>query len=108
MYGSRHWRIEKSDHRIKVWCCNSYDGHIVARGSRTKTTHAERSAIQQALNDRVDLKGHYAIRELCRAARPAQKVQSCADFIVSSGLQEVFISRYDPNPIINRHGWKRL
>ncbi|WP_427999958.1 deaminase [Acidovorax sp.] len=102
--------MRKSDTAVKVGVVIVVDGSIVASAFRAKGEHAERAAIQLARERGVNLGKAilYATLEPCVDLRPGQQIQCCADLIVSSGIKEVVIGRYDPNPNIYRQGWRRL
>lgn len=102
--------MRKSDTSVKVGVVIVVDGRIVSSAFRTKGEHAERAAIRLAGERGANLKKAvlYTTLEPCVDIRPGQQVECCADLIVSSGIKEVVIGRYDPNPNIYRQGWKRL
>ncbi|WDZ97336.1 deaminase [Herbaspirillum sp. WKF16] len=102
--------MRKSDAQVKVGAVIVVDGQIVASACRTKNEHAERAAIRLATERGVKIKNAtlYATLEPCVELRPGQQVPCCADLVVSSGIKEVVIGRYDPNPNVCRQGWKRL
>jgi diaminohydroxyphosphoribosylaminopyrimidine deaminase / 5-amino-6-(5-phosphoribosylamino)uracil reductase len=87
------------------------DGNIVSVGHRKIGTHAERAAIEDAQAHNVKLKGAtiYTTLEPCVSiGRGHKSKESCASLISSVGISEVVIGRYDPNPHVNRIGWKAL
>lgn len=102
--------MKKSDTPVKVGATIVVDGEIVASAFRTEGQHAERAAIRLAQQRGVNLDKAilYATLEPCVGLRAGQQTQCCADLIVSAGIKEVVIGRYDPNPNIYRQGWKRL
>ncbi|WP_169805875.1 deaminase [Azohydromonas lata] len=102
--------MEKCDGKVKVGAVLVVDGEVVAVGSKMGGTHAERSAIEAARERGLNLKraALYTTLEPCVDINTGQRRQCCADLIVSEGIPEVIIGRYDPNPNVYRKGWKRL
>jgi diaminohydroxyphosphoribosylaminopyrimidine deaminase/5-amino-6-(5-phosphoribosylamino)uracil reductase len=99
--------------------CNEYprvgaviakDGKVLATGHRgeIQCRHAERVAIEKL--SREDLFGStiYTTLEPCVKLHNDQDVESCAELIVSSGINEVFIGVLDPNGTIYSQGFRFL
>lgn len=85
------------------------NGQIVSVGHRMPGTHAERAAVEAAKAQGVDLHGStiYTTLEPCVTIGPNGR-ESCAALIARVGVSTVVIGRFDPNPKINRKGWKTL
>lgn len=88
------------------------NGKIVAKAYRSKCgkdSHAEHCALEEARNERTDIKGStvYTTLEPCNVVKSAVKVP-CADQLIAAGVSEVYIGSYDRNPAIYRQGWKKL
>lgn len=85
-------------------------GKILSTGHRgeIKYVHAERVAIQKLSPEEVSGSTIYTTLEPCVELHNDQKIKSCADFIISSGIREVFIGVLDPNGTIYSHGFRRL
>lgn len=83
---------------------------VVATGFKTQSSHAERAAIEQAINAGLSVKDAvlYTTLEPCVQMREAQVTACCADLIASVGIKKVFIGQSDPNPRVVRKGWRRL
>lgn len=94
----------------KVGAVLVIDDVIVAKGYKTKELHAERLVIESALSNSLDLRRAvlFTTLEPCISIRQNQKRQSCSDFIIQSGLKNVYIGSYDDHPNIYRKGWKAL
>ena len=102
--------MKKGVTSVKVGAAIVVDGEVVASATRAPGKHAERAAIELANERGVNLKKAilYATLEPCVDLRPGQLTQCCADLIVASGIKEVVIGCYDPNPHVYRQGWRRL
>jgi diaminohydroxyphosphoribosylaminopyrimidine deaminase / 5-amino-6-(5-phosphoribosylamino)uracil reductase len=94
---------------IKVGAVLVAKGDVVAVEAKG-AKHAERAAIEQARAQGIDLRGStlYTTLEPCVEGHAAQTTESCAALISSVGIGTVFIGRYDPNPLVNRRGWRCL
>ena len=83
---------------------------VLSTGHRgeAKGRHAERVAIEKL--SREDLRGSaiYTTLEPCVGLYDNQNIESCAELIVSSGINEVFIGVLDPNGTIYSQGFKKL
>ncbi len=102
--------MEKSDGDTKVGAVIVKDGEIISRGYRSSDSHAERNAIESALKNGIKLKGSilFTTLEPCIKKSPNPEKKSCCELIKKTGISTVFIGSYDPNPTINRNGWKYL
>jgi len=82
---------------------------VIAKGHRVEGLHAERSAIQKALDKGINLKDStlYTTLEPCVPINN-NSIDSCAELISSVGISSVIIGCYDINPKISRTGWKFL
>lgn len=102
--------MTKSEGGVKVGAVIVIDGKIVATGFRERGTHAERMAIESAKSQGLDLKNAvlYSTLEPCVNLGEDQKKQCCSDLIIENKILKVVIGRYDPNPNVNRRGWKSL
>ena len=99
--------------------CSEYPrvGAVVAKGGKVlstghrgeiKKTHAERVAIEKLTREELVDSTIYTTLEPCVDLHDDQRVESCVDLIVSSGIKEVFIGVLDPNGTIYSQGFKRL
>src|SRR5471032_2748877 len=102
--------MKKGTEETKVGAVIERDGQVLATGFRTKDRHAERVAIETAKSNGVNLAGAtlYATLEPCVRVNPKQSLESCAELIVASGIERVYIGRYDPNPAVKHKGWEYL
>ena len=102
--------MERCPDKVKVGAVLVVDGKVIATGYKQQGVHAERGAIETALKLGHKLKSAilYTTLEPCVDTRTGQKKQCCADLIITEGIREVVIGRYDPNPDIYRLGWRRL
>ena len=82
--------------------------HKVIVGHNKNGTHAERVAIEEALKCKIDLREATIYSTLEPCVSVDSKKESCAELISRVGIKTVYIGRYDPNPEIQRLGWKRL
>jgi diaminohydroxyphosphoribosylaminopyrimidine deaminase/5-amino-6-(5-phosphoribosylamino)uracil reductase len=83
-------------------------GRVIATGRRAPNLHAERVAIESAIANGHDLRGAtlFTTLEPCVSVGGAR--EPCAALIARVGIDTVYIGRYDPNPLVNRLGWKVL
>ncbi len=102
--------MKKSPGSTKVGAVLVVDDQVIAMGFKTKSSHAERAAIEQAKEAGVDLKHAvlYTTLEPCVQMRQAQAKACCSELIVAEGIRKVFIGHSDPNPRVLRKGWRRL
>lgn len=102
--------MEKSPGHTKVGAVLVVDDQVIATGFRTRSSHAERVAIEQAKKADVDLRGAvlYTTLEPCVQLRQAQAKACCSDLIIAEGIRKVFIGHSDPNPRVLRKGWRQL
>lgn len=93
---------------IRVGAVIAQDGEVIAQACRVAGIHAERAAIEAALARNSSLSGStlYTTLEPCVAID--SKREPCADLIAKTGISTVYIGRYDPNPSVNRLGWRTL
>lgn len=96
---------------------NARVGAVIARGENIFATgfkgerprlHAEQVALEKAREDGVDVAGAelYTTLEPCANSRTSRV--SCSQLISDAGIAVVHIGEYDPNPQVNRLGWKYL
>ncbi|MGW0327773.1 deaminase [Nocardia sp. NPDC003183] len=96
---------------------NTHVGAVIARGDTILATgykgeveglHAEQVALQKARVADSGLTGAslYTTLEPCANSRTARV--PCAELIAEAGITVVHIGEYDPNPQVNRLGWKYL
>ncbi|ABO23176.1 deaminase [Shewanella loihica] len=83
-------------------------GHQVIAGHKKNGTHAERAAIEEAQEKKIDLRGATLYSTLEPCVSVGSKKEACSDLISRVGIKTVYIGRYDPNPNIQRLGWKKL
>lgn len=85
-------------------------GEILSTGYRgeVQKTHAERVALEKLT--KADRLGStvYTTLEPCVDLTENQAVESCADLIIASGVNEVVIGVLDPNGTIYSQGYKKL
>lgn len=100
----------KSTTDTKVGCIIVKDNEVISSGYKTKEIHAERMAIEKAINDGNNIKDAilFTTLEPCIQMRLNQQKESCCDLIKKYQIETVFIGSYDPNPCICRKGWKFL
>lgn len=84
-------------------------GKIIGRGYHKKfgDLHAERNAIFDAVNNNYDVKGSslfVTLEPCCHVG----KQPACTDIIIQSGIKEVYVGSYDPNPLVDKKGIKIL
>ena len=84
------------------------NGEVVTQAHREPRIHAERSAIEQALEKGIDLKGSTIYTTLEPCVPLDKKHVSCAELISGVGISSVVIGRYDANSAVNRLGWRML
>ena len=86
------------------------DGKILSTGYRGEVVrqHAERVAINKLSKEDLIGSTIYTTLEPCVAIHVGQKIESCAELIVSSGIKEAFIGVLDPNGTIYSHGFRKL
>ncbi|MEV4130456.1 deaminase [Nocardia sp. NPDC049707] len=96
---------------------NARVGAVIASGDSTLATgykgeveglHAEQVALQKARVADTNLAGAslYTTLEPCANSRTSRV--PCAELIAEAGITVVHIGEYDPNPQVNRLGWKYL
>ncbi|MCH8566467.1 deaminase [Nesterenkonia sp. LB17] len=96
---------------------NARVGAVIARGDNILATgykdevkglHAEQVALQKACASNTNLSGAsmYTTLEPCANSRTLRA--PCAKLIADAGIAIVHIGQYDPNPQVNRLGWKYL
>lgn len=94
----------------KVGAVLVIDKEIVATGYKTKILHAERMAIETAIEKGFNLENSilFTTLEPCIATNENQAKLSCSDFIIQSNIKTVYIGSYDDHPNIYRKGWRNL
>lgn len=96
---------------------NARVGAVIALGDKILATgfkgerenrHAEQVALEKASELGVDVAGAtiYTTLEPCANSRTSRI--PCAQHISDAGISAVHIGEYDPNPQVNRLGWKHL
>lgn len=83
-------------------------GDILGLGAKRAKKHAERVAIESALEAGHNLAGAMLFSTLEPCIGGSASYSSCAELIVESGITSVYIGRYDQNATIYRQGWKHL
>jgi len=85
-------------------------GVLLATGYRGEVPrkHAERVAIEKLGREQLAGATLYTTLEPCVGIHEDQSVGSCADLIVSCGIEEVFIGVLDPNGSIYSQGFRKL
>jgi diaminohydroxyphosphoribosylaminopyrimidine deaminase/5-amino-6-(5-phosphoribosylamino)uracil reductase len=86
------------------------DGKILSTGHRgeVKKRHAERVAIEKLSREVLCGSTMYTTLEPCVDLHDDQDIESCAELIISSGIEEVYIGVLDPNGTIYSQGYKKL
>ncbi len=92
----------------KVGAVIMKEGQVIACGRRAPNVHAERSAIESALNSGRNLRDATLFTTLEPCVSVGSQQEPCTALIANVGIKTVYIGRYDPNPLINRLGWKTL
>lgn len=98
-------------HGPKVGAVLVVNGKVAGVGYRQHGTHAERAAIEAADAAGLEIAGGtvYTTLEPCVPDKTKENSkQSCSELIIERELTRVVIGSYDPNPAINRLGWKAL
>lgn len=99
----------KSETDTKVGCIIVKNNKIISYGYKTKEKHAERIAIEKAIEQRRenDIKDSFLFTTLepCINLSSNQKKESCCELIKKYKIKTVFIGSYDPNPCVYRKGW---
>lgn len=100
----------KSPANARVGAVIVRDEVILATGFKDEVQglHAEEVALQKAGAADADLVGAelFATLEPCANSKTARV--PCAELIAAAGIAVVHIGEYDPNPQVNRLGWKLL
>lgn len=86
------------------------DGEILSTGYRGEIPrlHAERVAIDKLSQQLRTGATLYTTLEPCVNIHQDQEIASCADLIIESGIQRVFIGVLDPNAAIYSQGFRKL
>lgn len=86
------------------------DGIILSTGFRGESgnKHAERVAIEKLNSEQLENTTLYTTLEPCISVQEDQKIESCADLIVRSGIIETVIGVLDPNGTIYTQGYRKL
>jgi diaminohydroxyphosphoribosylaminopyrimidine deaminase/5-amino-6-(5-phosphoribosylamino)uracil reductase len=100
----------KSPGNTRVGVVIARDDKILATGFKGEVEglHAEEVALEKARVAGTDLAGAtlFATLEPCANSRTARI--PCAELVAAAGIATVHIGEYDPNPQVNRLGWKSL
>jgi diaminohydroxyphosphoribosylaminopyrimidine deaminase/5-amino-6-(5-phosphoribosylamino)uracil reductase len=85
-------------------------GEVLSTGYRgeTKGVHAERIAIRKLTNEQVQGSTVFTTLEPCVVLHNDQKIDSCAQLLIDSGVSEVLIGVLDPNGTIYSQGYRKL
>ena len=86
------------------------DGCLLAESHRGLTgdgDHAEYGALRDLAPGDLEGATVFTTLEPCTTRRSPEKIP-CAQRLVQSGVAVVYVGSYDPNPKINRVGWKTL
>jgi diaminohydroxyphosphoribosylaminopyrimidine deaminase/5-amino-6-(5-phosphoribosylamino)uracil reductase len=83
---------------------------ILATGYRgeTKSVHAERVAIRKLTSEQLKGATVFTTLEPCIELHEEQKISSCTQLIIDSGVNEVVIGVLDPNGTIYSQGYRKL
>lgn len=100
----------KSPGNTRVGAVIAREGTLLVAGHKDEVLklHAEQVALQKANEAGIDVRGAslYVTMEPCANHRTNRV--SCAELLTDAGISVVHIGEYDPNPQINRLGWKHL
>lgn len=100
----------KSPGNARVGAVIAQDDNILATGYKGEVVglHAEEVALQKAHVADIDLTGAslYTTLEPCANSRTSRV--PCSELITEAKIAVVHIGEYDPNPQVNRLGWKYL
>ncbi|WP_350326867.1 cytidine deaminase [Pectobacterium aroidearum] len=85
-------------------------GELLATGFRgeERNVHAERIAIRKLTADQVIGATVFTTLEPCIELDDEQKIKSCAQLLIDSGVNEVVIGVLDPNGTIYSQGFRKL
>ncbi|SFB58807.1 CMP deaminase [Azotobacter beijerinckii] len=88
----------------------SKSGEVLSTGYRgeTRGVHAERVAIRKLTNEQIQGSTVFTTLEPCVELHDEQEIQSCAQLLIESGVNEVVIGVLDPNGTIYSQGYRRL
>ena len=88
----------------------SKSGEVLSTGYRgeTRGVHAERVAIRKLTSEQVQGSTVFTTLEPCVELHSEQEIQSCAQLLIESGVNEVVIGVLDPNGTIYSQGYRRL
>ncbi len=94
----------------RVGAVISKSGQVLSTGYRgeKRGVHAERIAIEKIKVDQVRGSTVFTTLEPCVELHDEQEVQSCAELIIDSGINEVVIGVLDPNGTIYSQGYRKL
>lgn len=100
----------KSPNNVRVGVVIARDDTVLARGFKgeVKGLHAEEVALQKARDAGIDVTGAELFTTLEPCANSRTRRVPCAERIAAAGIAVVHIGEYDPNPQVNRLGWKYL
>ena len=100
----------KSTEFPRVGCVIAKDGVILSTGHRgeRKGIHAERCAIEKLMPEELKGATLFTTLEPCVKVKPDQKIGSCTDLIINSGITETVIGVLDPNGEIYSRGYEKL
>lgn len=86
------------------------DGLILATGFRGESgkKHAERVAIEKLKPEQLEDSILFTTLEPCVSVQEDQKIESCTDLIIQSGIRETIIGVLDPNGTIYTQGYRKL
>lgn len=100
----------KSPDNLRVGVVIARGDAILASGFKGEVQglHAEEVALQKARLAGVDLDGAELFTTLEPCANSRTGRVPCAELIATAGIAVVHIGEYDPNPQVNRLGWKSL
>src|SRR4030095_5713483 len=92
-----------------VGCVIVKNGKIISEGYHQKFGgyHAERNAINSALNRNINLKGSSLYVNLEPCAHYG-KTPPCADFIIANKISKVIIGTKDPYQLVSGNGIRKL
>ena len=94
----------------RVGAVAAKEGRILATGFRGEIPkkHAERIALEKIAPEQRCGSTLYTTLEPCIDLHDGQRVESCSDLIIASGVREVVIGVLDPNGTIYSQGYRKL
>lgn len=85
-------------------------GEVLSTGYRgeIRGVHAERIAIRKLTSEELQGSTVFTTLEPCVELHAGQEIESCAQLLINSGVNEVVIGVLDPNGTIYSQGYRKL